>query len=261
MKGVLLAGGRARRLGELTEVTNKHLLGVYHQPMIYYPLQTLISSGVTDILVISSRDHVGAILRLLGSGERFHCKLTYRVQEQAGGIAQALALASDFVGQDSCAAILGDNVFEDCFATGVSEFGKRQTGAHIFLKNLPDAARFGVAELDGERVINIEEKPKNPKSSYAVTGFYLYDPHVFEIIRTLRPSGRNELEITDVNNAYIRAGTMRATLLEGNWTDAGTFESLFRANLIGRKIALQKFSEERSNSRNEIELLSSLLQL
>lgn len=261
MKGVLLAGGRARRLGELTEVTNKHLLAVYHQPMIYYPLQTLISSGVTDILVISSRNHVGPILRLLGSGERFHCKLTYRVQEESGGIAQALFLAEDFVGRDPCAVILGDNVFEDCFAAGVSEFEKCQTGARIFLKNLPDAARFGVAELDGDRVINIEEKPKNPKSSYAVAGLYLYDSHVFEIIRTLRPSGRGELEITDVNNVYIRAGTMRATLLEGNWTDAGTFESLFRANLIGRKIALQKFSEERSESCEEIELLSSLLKL
>lgn len=261
MKGVLLAGGRARRLGELTEVTNKHLLGVYHQPMIYYPLQTLISSGVSDILVVSSQDHVGALLRLLGSGERFHCKLTYRVQEEAGGIAQALSLAENFVGRDSCGVILGDNIFEDSFASSVSEFEEHKKGAHIFLKNIPDAARFGVAEIDGNLVLGIEEKPKKPKSSYAVTGLYLYDSHVFEIIRTLRPSGRNELEITGVNNAYIRIGSMQATILEGNWTDAGTFESLFRANVIGRKIALQKFSEERSNSRDEIELLSNLLKL
>lgn len=258
MKGVLLAGGKARRLGELTEVTNKHLLPVYNQPMIFYPLQTLIASGVKDILLISSGDHVGPILRLLGSGKRFGCELTYRVQEEAGGIAQALALAEDFVGNDSCAVILGDNVFENSFAESFELF-QSQKGAHIFLKTIPDASRFGVAELNGNRVINIEEKPKKPKSPYAVTGLYLYDSKVFEIIRRLKPSARGEYEITDVNNAYIATGSMKATVLEGNWTDAGTFESLFRANIIARKIALQKDFEERSNSREEIELLSSLL--
>ena len=203
---------------------------------------------------------MGAILRLLGSGEQFSCKLTYRVQEGAGGIAQALALAEDFARGESCAVILGDNVFEDSFVDTFAEFKKTQKGAHIFLKNVQDANRFGVAELDGTRVLNIEEKPKNPKSSYAVTGLYLYDSHVFEIIKTLKPSGRGELEITDVNNAYIRTGMMHATVLEGSWTDAGTFESLFRANVIARKIALQKVSEERIDSREELDLLAKLSQ-
>ncbi len=267
MKGVLLAGGKARRLGEMTEVTNKHLLGVYDRPMIFHPLRTLVESGVEDILVVSSRDHVGAILRLLGSGERFKCRLTYRVQEESGGIAQALSLAKDFVGNDSCAVILGDNVFENTFRDVFEAFEQRVTGpsgkpgAQIFLKESLDAKRFGVAELDGQRVISIEEKPTHPKSPYAVTGLYLYDSSVFDIIHCLHPSGRGEYEITDVNNAYIRLGSLHATVLEGNWTDAGTFESLFRANVIARKIALQKASEERLLNAEEIELLSNLIKL
>lgn len=241
MKGVILAGGNGRRLGYLTEVTNKHLLAVYDKPMIFFPLQTLLACGIRDILIVSGRDHVEGFLRLLGSGSKFEARFTYKVQDEAGGIAQALSLAEDFVGGDSCAVILGDNIFEDDLGQHVREFEKRSArGAHIFLKEVADANRFGVAELSGDKVISIEEKPMVPKSNYAVSGFYLYDPRVFEIIKTLKPSGRDELEITDVNNAYIARGTMTATLLQGDWTDAGTFESLHHANVLARKIELAR---------------------
>ncbi len=238
MKGILLAGGNGRRLGYLTEVTNKHLLAVYDKPMIFFPLQTLLACGIRDILIISGRDHVGGFLRLLGSGEQFGARFSYKVQDSAGGIAQALGLARDFVGTDTCAVILGDNVFEDDMSMHVTSFEKNGSGAgaHIFLKETENAARFGVAELDGNRVLNIEEKPLQPKTNYAVTGFYLYDATVFDIIEKLAPSGRGELEITDVNNAYIAAGTMTATILQGDWTDAGTFESLHHANVLARKL-------------------------
>lgn len=261
MKGVLLAGGKARRLGELTEVTNKHLLAVYDRPMIYYPLQTLIDSGVSDILIVSSPDHAGALFRLLGSGARFGCQLTFRVQDLSLGIAHALSLAQEFISGNCCAVILGDNIFENNFRDIFSEFEQNKKGscsARIFLKSIPDAQRFGVAELDGERVINIEEKPVKTQSSYAVTGLYLYDAHVFDIIRGLKPSGRKEYEITDVNNTYIRSGLLKATILEGHWTDAGTFESLFRANTIARKISLQKSLAGRPFSAQELELFSRL---
>lgn len=237
MKGVILAGGSGTRLSPLTEVTNKHLLAIYDKPMIFYPLQTLIDAGVKDILIISGADHAGAFLRLLGSGERFGCNFTYRIQEGSFGIAHALALAENFVGNDSCAVILGDNVYEDNFANDVKNF---KEGSHIFLKEIPDAQRFGVAELDGNRVINIEEKPKNPKTNYAVTGFYIYDKNVFDVIKNLKPSARGEYEITDVNNHYIQKELMRATVLTGEWTDSGTFESLHKANEIARRIAIDK---------------------
>ena len=237
MKGVILAGGNGRRLDPLTSVTNKHLLAVYDKPMIYYPLQTLLEAGLKDILIVSGKDHAGGFLRLLGSGKSFGGRFSYEVQEEAGGIAQALALAEEFADGDNVAVILGDNIYEDNFADDVKNFeGKR--GAHIFLKDVQDAQRFGVAELDGEKVINIEEKPKNPKSRYAVTGLYLFDSDVFNVTRGLKPSGRGELEITDVNNHYIRQGTMRATIMKGEWTDAGTFESLYNANRIARNIAM-----------------------
>lgn len=240
MKGIILAGGNGRRLGHLTEVTNKHLLAVYDRPMIFFPLQTLLDCGIHDILIVSGRDHVGGFLSLLGSGEKFGARFTYKVQDQAGGIAEALGLAEDFAAGDSCAVILGDNVFEDTMGPFVDEFSKSKKGSHIFLKETEDAGRFGVAELDGHKVLNIEEKPAQPKTNYAVTGFYLYDASVFDIIKTLRPSGRGELEITDVNNAYIHAGAMTASVLTGDWTDAGTFESLHHANVLARKLELAR---------------------
>jgi len=245
MKGVILAGGSGTRLNPLTEVTNKHLLAIYNKPMIFYPLQTLIDSGIREIMIISSSEHAGSFLRLLGSGKKYGCDFYYRVQEGSLGIANALGLAENFVGNDSCAVILGDNIYEDNFAKPVAFF---KNGAHIFLKEIPDAYRFGVAELDGDKVINIEEKPKNPKTNYAVTGFYLYDKDVFEIIKNLKPSSRGEYEITDVNNYYIKRGLMKATILQGEWTDSGTFESLYRANTIARKIELKKFEERTHKS-------------
>jgi glucose-1-phosphate thymidylyltransferase len=235
MKGIILAGGEGNRLKPLTEVTNKHLLPIYNQPMIFYPLQTLLKAGIHDILVVSGPKHAGMFLQLLGEGDKFGCTLQFRVQERAGGIAHALGLTRNFVGDDNCAVILGDNIYEDNVSKQIEAFeGKK--GAHIFLKELEDANRFGVAELDGDKVIGIEEKPKQPKSPYAVTGLYLYDPEVFDIIAGLSPSNRGEYEITDVNNAYIKKGVLNATILKKRWTDAGTFESLYRANRIARDL-------------------------
>ncbi len=239
MKGVLLAGGNGRRLNPLTDITNKHLLPVYNKPMILYPLQTLIDAGIKDILVVTGREYAGGFLKLLGSGRNFGCSLTYEIQDDAGGIAQALGLADDFANGQNVAVILGDNIFEDNFKKDIEEF-KQQGGARVFLKQTKDASRFGVAELDGVKIVNIEEKPKQPKTNLAVTGFYLYDKGVFDIIKNLQPSGRGELEITDVNNHYIRNGLMKATVVEGNWTDAGTFESLYRANRVARHIELMR---------------------
>lgn len=229
MKGVILAGGTGSRLYPLTKVTNKHLLPVYDKPMIYYPLQTLIDAGLDEIMIVSGRGHAGHFLELLGSGSEFGVHLTYEIQEKAGGIAQALGLAEDFADEDNVAVILGDNIFQDNVHDTVQSF---ESGARIFLKEVPDASRFGVAELKGNRIASIEEKPASPKSNYAVTGLYLYDNNVFEKIRTLKPSGRGELEITDANNDYIRQGAMSYSLLEGYWSDAGTFESLLRAGMM-----------------------------
>jgi len=227
MKGIILAGGSGSRLYPLTKVTNKHLLPVYDRPMIYYPLQTLIDAGISDILIVSGRGHAGHFLELLGSGNEFGVRLTYEIQEEAGGIAQALQLAEDFAKGDDIAVILGDNIFEGGFK---KEFDNFEDGAKIFLKEVPDANRFGVAEIEGDKVISIEEKPNTPKSNYVVTGLYLYDNTVFEIISTLKPSDRGELEITDVNNSYIKNSKMVFSVIEGFWSDAGTFESLFRAS-------------------------------
>lgn len=237
MKGIILAGGTGTRLSPITKVTNKHLLPVYNKPMIYYPMQTLLDGGIHDILIVTGPEHAGHFLRLLGSGRKFGCRFTYELQDEAGGIAQALGLAEDFAAGENVAVILGDNIFEDKFAHAIAEFeGKK--GARLFLKEVDDANRFGVAELNGQEVIGIEEKPAAPKSRYAVTGLYLYDRDVFRVIPTLKPSGRGELEITDVNNYYVKAGTLKADFVKGDWTDSGTFESLFRANCIAREIAM-----------------------
>ncbi|MFA6268554.1 MAG: sugar phosphate nucleotidyltransferase [archaeon] len=227
MKGVILAGGTGSRMLPLTKVTNKHLLPVYNKPMIYYPLQTLIDMGIKEILIVSGPGHAGHFLNLLGSGKEFGVKLSYAIQEEAGGIAQALALAEDFSDAKPVTVILGDNIYEDKF--DISEFNE---GAMIFLKEVPDPQRFGVAELNGKNVVSIEEKPISPKSNYSVTGLYVYDSKVFEIIKTMKPSKRGELEITDVNNAYIKMGKMKANFVKGFWSDAGTFESLFRATVL-----------------------------
>ena len=225
MKGVLLAGGSGSRLYPATKVTNKHLVPVYHKPMIYYPLDTLKKMGIREIMIVSGKEHAGHIMNLLGSGAEDGVKLTYRVQDSAGGIAQALLLAEDFSNGQPVVVILGDNVFEDVFE--VSDFKK---GSKIFLKQVPDAKRFGVAEIQGDKVIGIEEKPRVPKTDFAVTGIYVYDSKVFEFIKELRPSARGELEITDVNNRYIALNEMQYQIVKGFWSDAGTFESLFKAS-------------------------------
>jgi glucose-1-phosphate thymidylyltransferase len=229
MKGIILAGGTGSRLFPLTKVTNKHLLPVYDKPMIYYPLHTLINAGITEIMIVSGRGHAGHFLELLGSGLEFGISLTYEIQETAGGIAQALGLASNWADSDDVAVILGDNIFQDNVKADIASFRR---GAKIFLKEVTNAQRFGVAELEKDHVISIEEKPQSPKSNYAVTGLYLYDTQVFSIIRTLKPSGRGELEITDVNNAYIQKKMMQYAILQGFWSDAGTFDSLLRASIL-----------------------------
>jgi glucose-1-phosphate thymidylyltransferase len=229
MKGVILAGGTGSRLFPLTKVTNKHLLPVYDKPMICYPLNTLISAGIDDIMIVSGRGHVGHFLELLGSGSDMGVRISYEIQEGAGGIAQALGLARQWADQDSITVILGDNIFEDPVNDAVQSF---ESGARIFLKEVTDAQRFGVAEVAGDCIVGIEEKPEKPKSNLAVTGLYIFDNEVFEIIKGLKPSKRGELEITDVNNAYIRKGTMTFSRLNGFWSDAGTFDSLLKVSII-----------------------------
>ena len=241
MKGIILAGGTGSRLFPLTKVTNKHLLPVYDKPMIYYPLHTLINAGITDIMIVSGRGHAGHFLELLGSGMEFGISLTYEIQETAGGIAQALGLAASWADRDDVAVILGDNIFQNNVKAEVTSFKK---GAKIFLKEVKDAHRFGVAELRKDHVISIEEKPQIPKSNYAVTGLYLYDSEVFSIIRELKPSGRGELEITDVNNAYIRKEMMQYAILKGFWSDAGTFDSLLRASFLVQQYSKRELNEE-----------------
>ena len=239
MKGVVLAGGIGSRLSPLTKVTNKHLLPVYDRPMIYYPIQTLVDAGIRDILVVTGGRNAGDFLRLLANGKEFGLRnMNYAYQEGEGGIAEALALAEPFAEHDSICVILGDNIIEGSIRKAVAGFEKQGKGAKVLLKEVTDAERFGVAELRGDHIVGIEEKPKHPKSNYAVTGIYLYDSSVFRKCRSLEPSARGELEITDVNNAFIREGTMTYEFLEGWWTDAGTFESLHRAtNLVAETIA------------------------
>lgn len=231
MKGVVLAGGLGTRLHPLTKVTNKHLLPVYAKPMIYYPIQTLVNAGIRDIMVVTGGNNAGDFLCLLGNGKEFGLEhLDYTYQEGHGGIAEALRLARYFADDDALCVVLGDNIIEKNIRAAVQAFEQQPTGAKILLKEVADPQRFGVPELNGEKILRIEEKPAQPKSHYAVIGIYLYDQAVFEIIETLQPSGRGELEITDVNNAYIARGAMTYSILEGWWTDAGTFESLLHAN-------------------------------
>jgi len=242
MKGVILAGGLGTRLHPLTKVTNKHLLPVYDRPMIYYPIEALVTAGIEDILVVTGGNKAGDFLQLLGNGSEFGLKhLNYTYQKGEGGIAEALGLAKHWCGEDKVCVILGDNLCERSIRDQVDAFRKQPKGARILLKEVEDPERFGVAEVVGDDVVRIEEKPKKPKTNLAVVGIYLFDRHVFDIIEKLEPSGRGELEITDVNNAYIREGTMRWSKLEGWWTDAGTFPSLLRAsNLVANGGANKK---------------------
>jgi len=236
VKGVVLAGGLGTRLLPLTKVTNKHLLPVYNRPMIYYPIQTLVDAGVTEIMLVTGGNNAGDFLKLLGNGKEFGLKhLNYTYQEGEGGIADALRLAEHFADGEPICVVLGDNIIQGSVAKAADHFRRQQRGAKILLKEVKDPQRFGVPVLEGERVVTIEEKPLHPRSPYAVTGIYFYDPHVFEFIRSLKPSARGELEITDVNNAYLKAGILTWDLLQGWWTDAGTIESLYLANqLVGQ---------------------------
>jgi glucose-1-phosphate thymidylyltransferase len=241
MKGVILAGGLGTRLYPLTKVTNKHLLPVYDKPMIYFPIQTLINAGIDDILIVTGGNNAGDFLRLLGNGKEFGLKhINYTYQEGEGGIAEALRLAEFFAAGEKICVVLGDNLIEKNIRRAVEAFRKQKGGAKILLKEVPDPQRFGVAELEEDRIVRVEEKPKEPKSNYAVIGFYMYDGAVFDVIKTLRPSGRGELEITDVNNRYIEKGLMTWDVLEGWWTDAGTFESLLHANQLVARTGANK---------------------
>jgi glucose-1-phosphate thymidylyltransferase len=238
MKGIILAGGTGSRLYPLTKITNKHLLPVGQYPMIYHPITKLVDSGITDILIVTGVEHMGDVVRLLGSGQEFGAKFTYKVQDQPGGIAQALSLAKDFAHNDLMVVLLGDNVFEDSLQPFVDSFQQRGEGAKILLKEVKNPERFGVAEVDGDQILSIEEKPKQPKSRLCVTGIYMYDPDVFPLITALQPSDRGEYEITDVNNIYIQQKKLTFNVLQGWWTDAGSLESLLRANqyhLLGNK--------------------------
>jgi glucose-1-phosphate thymidylyltransferase len=241
MKGVILAGGLGTRLFPLTKVTNKHLLPVYDKPMIYYPIQALINAGIEDILIVTGGNSAGDFLKLLGNGKEFGLRhINYTYQEGEGGIAEALRLAEFFAAGEKVCVVLGDNLIEMNIRKAVDSFRKQKGGAKILLKEVPDPQRFGVAAWEGDRIVSVEEKPKEPKSNFAVIGIYLYDGAVFDIIKTLKPSGRGELEITDVNNRYIEKGLMTWDILEGWWTDAGTFESLLRANMLVSKTGANK---------------------
>jgi glucose-1-phosphate thymidylyltransferase len=247
VKGVVLAGGLGTRLRPLTAVTNKHLLPVYDRPMIYYPIQTLVNAGIIDIMIVTGGNSAGDFLKLLGNGKAFGLKhLNYTYQEGEGGIAEALSLVEHFAAKEPVCVVLGDNIIEGNIAAAVNAYKQQGKGAKIILKKVPDPDRFGVPELSGERVLRIEEKPAVPKSEYAVIGIYMYDGEVYDIIRTLAPSGRGELEITDVNNAYIKRDEMTWQQLEGWWTDAGTFESLLRASNLVAETGANKMDFERT---------------
>jgi len=232
MKGIILAGGLGTRLYPLTRATNKHLLPVGREPMLYHPIRQLTGAGIKDILTVTSTDHMGDIVQCLGSGREFNCNLSYKVQETAGGIAHALSLSEDFAAGDKICVILGDNVFEYSIAPYARDFLGQGSGARVLLKEVGDPERFGIAALDEHQILEIEEKPSHPKSSFAVVGLYFYDEQVFDIIRSITPSERGELEITAVNNRYIEMNQLRYSICRGRWTDAGTFESLLEANNI-----------------------------
>lgn len=254
MKGIVLAGGLGSRLRPLTSVTNKHLLPVYDQPMIYYPIQILVNAGITDIMIVTGGNSAGDFLKLLGNGKAFGLKhLNYTYQEGEGGIAAALGLVEHFAAGHPVCVILGDNIIEGNIVQAVQDYQRQGTGAKILLKEVPDPQRFGVPQLDGTSVVRIDEKPDAPQSQYAVIGIYMYDAKVFDIIRTLKPSGRGELEITDVNNAYIDRNELTWNELEGWWTDAGTFESLLHASKLvadtgANKLELTSTSGARANA-------------
>ncbi|MFH1509290.1 MAG: sugar phosphate nucleotidyltransferase [bacterium] len=236
MKGVVIAGGSGTRLKPLTKIVNKSVLPVYDKPLIYYPILTLKDAGIENILIISGTEHAGQYLDLLGSGKELGVKLSYELQEKPGGIAQALGLAEDFADDEAVVAILGDNVFEDNFKQAVEEFSKKEKGAKVVLKEVPDPERFGVAKISGDKIEEIIEKPTDPETNLAVTGLYMYDNRCFEFIKGLKPSDRGELEITDLNNIYIKEGTMLYDKAKGFWVDAGTFDSLLLINnLIAEK--------------------------
>ena len=235
LKGVVLAGGTGSRLFPLTKVTNKHLLPVAQAPMIWHPVWKLKEAGIEEILIVTGTEHMGDVVGCLGSGKDFGCRFTYKVQDEAGGIAQALALAENFAGSGSLCVILGDNIFQDSLRPHAEAYARQERGARILLKPVTDPQRFGVAEVKGDRVVGIEEKPLEPKSNLSVTGIYFYDATVFDIIRTVKPSGRGEMEITDVNNAYIKRDQMTFGTFEGWWTDAGTFPSLAQASELASR--------------------------
>jgi glucose-1-phosphate thymidylyltransferase len=232
MKGIILAGGTGSRLYPLTKVTNKHLLPIGHMPMIYHPIKKLTQAGIEDILIVTGVEHMGDIVNLLGSGREFKCRFTYKVQDEAGGIAQALFLAREFADGEKIVVILGDNIFEERINTFAQRFEKQKKGARILIKEVPDPQRFGVVEIKNEKIMSIEEKPKKPKSNYIVTGIYFYDPMVFDIIKNLKLSARGELEISDVNSAYLKKNLLEYDIMSGWWTDAGTFDSIERATLL-----------------------------
>jgi glucose-1-phosphate thymidylyltransferase len=233
VKGIILAGGLGSRLRPLTKVTNKHLLPIYDKPMIYYPIETLVGAGIKDIMVVTGGNSAGDFLRLLGNGKDFGLDdIYYTYQEGEGGIADALKLCEHFAEGERVCVILGDNIIQKSIGDYVQRFQQQKSGARLLLKEVEDPERFGVAELDGEKIVSIEEKPKSPKSSYAVTGIYMYDARVFDFCRDLKPSSRGELEITDVNNAYIASGDLQYDVLDGWWTDAGQFESLYHATTL-----------------------------
>ncbi|HVB55028.1 MAG TPA: sugar phosphate nucleotidyltransferase [Candidatus Acidoferrales bacterium] len=253
MKGVVLAGGTGSRLNPLTRVTNKHLLPIFNKPMVYYPIQTLVNAGIEEILLVTGGKNAGDFLRLLGNGRDFGLKhLNYTYQEGEGGIAEALGLAEYFAAGEPICVILGDNIIENNVRKAVEDFKKQKTGAKILLKEVTDAQRFGVAEVRDKYVIGIEEKPKMPKSNHAVIGVYFYDPTVFQKIRRLKPSGRGELEITDVNNFYIQEGTLTFEVLEGWWTDAGTFESLLHASNLVAETGANKLTGAQASTGQEV---------
>lgn len=243
MKGIILAGGSGTRLRPLTKVTSKQLLPIYNQPMIYFPIKTLLKAGIRDILIIVAPDRAGDFLRLLGSGSEFGCKFTYEIQDEPEGLAQAFLIGENFIGDDNVTLILGDNIFEDNFSDDISNF---QSGGKVFAKEVSDPERFGVVEFDEQkRAISIEEKPAEPKSSHAVTGMYIYDNTVVEKAKSLKPSPRGEYEITDLNNAYLAEGSLDVAFVKGKWLDTGTFESLFEATQLVRE---QELATEQSSS-------------
>lgn len=244
MKGIVLAGGLGSRLRPLTAVTNKHLLPVYDKPMVYYPIQTLVNAGIGDIMIVTGGNSAGDFLKLLKNGKDFGLKhINYTYQEGEGGIADALRLCEDFAEGEPICVVLGDNIIEKNICKAARTYRHQGGGAKILLKQVPDPQRFGVPELEGRKVVRIEEKPKEPKSDYAVIGIYMYDSDVFSIIKTLKPSGRGELEITDVNNEYIRRGDMTWDELDGWWTDAGTFESLLHASNLVAETGANKLDD------------------